>query len=56
MRLLGAVFLVLTLAGFVFVAHGQTPPPEQKVFSDSIQHPVSLSPEVLKVLIAVQIS
>jgi len=52
MRLLGAVFLVLTLAGFVFVAHGQTPPPEQKVFSDSIQHPVSLSPEVLKVLLA----
>ena len=52
MRLLRAVFLGLTFAGMVFVAYGQTTPPEQKVFSDTIQHPASLSPEVLKVLLA----
>jgi hypothetical protein len=52
MRLLRAVFLGLTFAGMVFVAYGQTTPPEQKVFSDTIEHPASLSPEVLKVLLA----
>ncbi len=51
MRLLATVFVV-TLVSMAFVAHGQTPPPEQRLFSDSVQHPVGLSPGVLKVLLA----
>lgn len=51
MRFPGKLVLLLTLAGMAFAALGQTPS-EQKMFSDSIQHPVSLSPEVLKALLA----
>lgn len=51
--MLGTPFLVLILAGMALVVHGQTPPSEQRVFSGSpVQHPVSLSPEVLRVLLA----
>ena len=52
MRLLGTAWLLLTLAGVALVAQGQAPPPEQKVFSDSVQHPVSLGPDVLRALLA----
>jgi hypothetical protein len=52
-KLLGTPLLVLTLAGMALVAYGQTSPPEQRVFSGSpVQHPVNLSPEVLRVLLA----
>lgn len=50
LRLVGIPLLVLTLAGMALVAYGQTSPPEQRVFP--VQHPVSLSPEVLRVLLA----
>lgn len=53
LRLLGTPLLVLALAVIALVAHGQTPPPEQRLFSGGpVQHPVNLSPEVLRVLLA----
>src|ERR1700736_1417793 len=52
LKLLGTPLLILTLAGMALVAYGQTSPPEQRLFSGSpVQHPVSLSPEVLRVLL-----
>jgi hypothetical protein len=56
MKLLGtALFLFTALAEMALIAHGQEvhPASEQKLFSNSpFQHPVTLSPEVLKVLLA----
>jgi hypothetical protein len=56
MKLLGTVFFILTaLAEVALIAHGQDVhlAPDQRLFSNSpFQHPVTLSPEVLKVLLA----
>jgi hypothetical protein len=53
------VFVLAAFAGVVLVARGQEahPAAEQKLFSASdspIQHPVTLSPDVLRVLLASQ--
>ncbi len=56
MKLLGTGFFIFTaLAGMALIVHGQEvhSGPEQTLFSNSpFQHPVALSPEVLKVLLA----
>jgi hypothetical protein len=56
MKLLGTVLFVFTaFAEMALIAHGQEvrPATEQKLFSNSpFQHPVTLPPEVLKVLLA----
>ncbi len=60
MKFRKTVLLVLTaFAGIALIAHGQEahPAAEQKLFSpgDSpIQHPVAVSPEVLRALLATQ--
>jgi hypothetical protein len=55
MKLLGILFLFTALAEIALIAHAQDvhPGSEQKVFSNNpFQHPVTLSSEVLKVLLA----
>lgn len=54
MRLLATFnLLALVLGGVAFVAYGQTVAPEQKLFTDMpFSHPVSLSPDALRVLLA----